>query len=499
MHGGLDVSRLTGRQVSVAAVVVSLAYSAIHVFIDPLLNPDAVTYLLAAQAWLDDGYAAAAAMYPLPYYSILVAAVHSLTGLGLSTSAHWLDAALIAALIVALQRLGRALGGSVRVELIIVVFALLLPELNGYRSFVLRDFGYWAFLVVALTCLVRYTHTPNFLGLIAFLLCCVAAALFRVEAIPVLALMPIALLVGPGKRYRAVAVFYGLVAVGVVTAALVVSAWSAPGDGWTPAMLRAGIVLLSELPGHLRAQLAGFATTVLDPRFPDFAAWGLAGGLATLIVVHVALAASLPLTAIAAIGVVRKTYGALDRRALPILWMALAIALFGLVAVLVSRGIIQTRYALPAGLLIAVIAAFVVDAWYANARTAQSRARLRRASVLVLVYFVGEAGFDLFNSKQHFLAAADWLAHNTAPDARIYSNDLRVIYLADRPVRWQDPYTLHEAALPAAGYDYWAVLLERDDARLRESIEQEPHWRRLAQFTNRKGDAVLILSIPTLP
>ncbi len=161
---------------------------------------------------------------------------------------------------------------------------------------------------------------------------------------------------------------------------------------------------------------------------------------------------------------------------------------------LVSRGIIQTRYAMPAGLLIAVVAAFVVDAWYTSARTPQMRTRLRRASLLVLIYFVGEAGFDLFNSKQHFLAAADWLESNTAPDARIYSNDLRLIYLADRPVQWQEPHILRETALPTAGYDYWAVLIGRDDTGLRQAVEQEPRWRRVAQFTNRKGDAVLILS-----
>ncbi len=277
------MSRLTGRQVSVAAVVASFVYSALHIFIDPLPNPDAVPYLLAAQAWLDAGYAAAAAMYPLPYYSILVAALHALTGFSLSTSAHWLDATLIAVLVVALQRLGRALGGSVRVEIIVVVFALLLPELNGYRSFVLRDFGYWAFLVIALTCLVRYTQTQNFVRLIAFLLCCLAAALFRVEAIPVLVLMPLALLFGPAKRYRAVAVFYVMVASSIVALGYVASLLSVPtaSNDWTPSTLQAGVVLLMELPVHLHAQLIGFATTVLDPRFRDYAAFGLAGGLAT--------------------------------------------------------------------------------------------------------------------------------------------------------------------------------------------------------------------------
>ena len=93
-------------------MLTSFVLSVIHLAFDPVPNPDGVVYLLAAQAWLDDGYGGAAAIYPLPVYSILIASVHAVSGLGLLTSAHCLDAVLIAASIVGLQRLVAALGGT---------------------------------------------------------------------------------------------------------------------------------------------------------------------------------------------------------------------------------------------------------------------------------------------------------------------------------------------------------------------------------------------------
>src|SRR3954467_12378830 len=100
MPSSLDERRHTEGLISVAAVAASTLASIIHLRFDPLVNPDGIAYLLAAQAWLDSGYAAATSVYPLPIYSVLIAALHSITGLSLLTSAHCLDALLIAALIV---------------------------------------------------------------------------------------------------------------------------------------------------------------------------------------------------------------------------------------------------------------------------------------------------------------------------------------------------------------------------------------------------------------
>ena len=236
---------------------------------------------------------------------------------------------------------------------------------------------------------------------------------------------------------------------------------------------------------------------VLDPRFHDYAAFGVAGGLVAMIVVHVCNAASLPLTAIAIAGLATGAAGQIDRRGTRIVFAAFGVSILALAVVLAARGIIQTRYAMPAGLLLVVMAAFVIDAWYA--RTKSLGPRLRWASALLVVYFLGEAAFGLFNSKHQYVDAARWLAQHTRPNARIFSNDLRVVYLADRPVDWRNADAVASWAMAPAGmYDYWVVNAARDGAEA-DAFASANGLSPVVQFANRKGQALRIYaaSAPT--
>lgn len=461
------------------------------------MNPDGVLYLLIAQRWLDEGFGAvSAATLPMPFYSMSIAVVHLSTGLSLLTSARCLNAALIAILVVGLQRLTWVLGGGTRAQVSVVVLALMLPELNGFRSFVIRDFGYWAFSVLALTALVRYAQAPDVKGSVLFFLLCLTAAAFRLEAVLFMLLIPIALVVGQARRPVAAVMLYLPPTIALATIYLMMLAWpdTATNGHWIAATIRTGAGMLAEVSTHIQSQIEGFSLHVLDPKFHDYAAFGLAGGLAVMVVVHIANAASLPMLAIACIGIARRSCGTLNRRMVPLLWAAFAIVVLGLAAVLADRGIIQTRYAMLAGFLIMVVAAFVVDAWYAQASTPSARSKLRWASALVLAYYLGEAGFELRNSNQHYLGTADWLARNTAPSAHIFSNEPRVVYLANRPVAWRDVNRegLGVTPLPIDGYDYWAIHFARDDRNARHVADSLAQLQRVAEFANRKGDEFVI-------
>ena len=494
-----DDVRRSEHLIAVAAIAASLAASVLHWHFDPLINPDGVAYLLAAQAWLDAGYSAAATVYPLPVYSVLIALTHSVTGLGLLTSAHCLDAATLAALVVALQRLGGAVGGSVRVQAYIVVFAVLLPQLNEYRSFVLRDFGYWMLSTWALTALIRFAIEPRSRFAAAYFAAGFGGALFRSEALALLSLMPLAFAFVPERR-RFTMMLYAPLATALAAAALVVAVQpDAALSHWVVESAQKFAALSADVPIRAQAQWQGFATSVLDPRFHDYAAFGVVGGLATMVVVHVVIAASIPLFVVAVVGALQGSLRAIDRRAISILATAFVIAVVGLAAVLAARGIIQTRYAVPAGLLLVVVAAFTVDD--ALVRLADRR-KVRLAIVLALAYLAVEDAFGLANSKQQYLRAADWLAIHTAPDARIFSDDARVVFLAGRRVDWRDLERL--GALDPApptfdDYDYVVSL----ESRKRSAIGAEAAASALdevARFESRKGDAIAIYRVaPTTP
>jgi hypothetical protein len=476
-------------EIGIGAVLASVALSMLHLVFDPLPNPDGVIYLLAAQAWLEAGYGGAAAIYPLPFYSILIASVHALSGLPWLTSAHCLNGALIAGLIVGLQRLSAALGGGLRVQAIVVVLALLLPELNGYRSFLLRDFGYWMFAIFALALVARHAVAPTPMRAAGFVVMCVLAAAFRAEAVPLLLVMPVALLLGSSSA-RAVALLCIAASIAIALGAAAILGLSGlPATAWLSETLQQGFRLAAEIPARVETQVVGFGAYVLDPKFHDYAAVGVAGGLVAMIIVHIVNAASLPLAAVALAGLATGTWGRMDRRARPVLIAAFAMSVIALAVVVTARGIIQTRYAMSAALLIVVIAAFAVDGWYGRAGV--PRARLRWASALLVAYFIVEAGFGLLNSKHQYIDAAAWLARNTASDARIFSNDLRVLYLADRQVDWRRESVRGASETAAAErYDFWVI----DAARGRSDASDDQRTTPVAQFENRKGQRVSIYS-----
>lgn len=485
--------RFAELMISAGAVIVSIGFSITHLVFDPLLNPDGVIYLLAAQAWLDEGYAAAAAIYPLPVYSILIAFLHSISGANLLISAHCLDALLMAALIVGLQRLAAALGGGLRVQAFVVVLALLLPELNGFRSFLLRDFAYWMLGAFALVSLVRHAMAPSWIRAAAFVVLCGVGAAFRAEAIPLLLVTPFALLWRTGWKGAFTMVATCVLVAVALAAVLYVVGSNAPSPTWFAQSMHQGADMAAAVPAKMEAQITGFATHVLDPRFHDYAAFGVIGGLAMMIVVHLVNAGSLPLTAIAIIGLATGSARRMDRRGIPILVIALGVTVLSLAALLVARGIIQTRYAMPVGFLIVVVAAFVIDDWYARARLAGRG--LRWGVPLLALYLLGEAAFGLFNSKHHYVDAAHWLSQHTARDARIFSNDVRVIFLAGRRVDWRNTSVLSSDVVAPDGtaYDFWVIDTGHDPAAA-DARANTRGMAPVAQFTNKKGQTMSIYS-----
>jgi hypothetical protein len=480
--------------IGLLAVLASLAASQLHWQFDPLLNPDGVAYLLAAQAWLDKGLSAAAAIYPSPVYSMLIALTHRSLGLDLLTSAHYLDAAALAALAIAVQSLVRVAGAGTRTQAYAVLWVILLPELNGYRSFVLRDFWYWALATFALSELVRFAIGPSIRAGVLFVATGTLAVLFRMEALAILLLMPLALLLVPCARRYAVLLYVPLFATATIAALRPDAALS----NWLTGIAHKCISLAEDVPSRVHAQLQGFAAGVLDPRFHDYVAFGLAGGLATLVLVHVVIAASVPMFVTASVGAIRGSLKGIDRRALPVLLTAIALAVAGVAAVLVARGIVQTRYAMLAAIVIAALAAFVVDAELARATP------LRRKYVLIpllglgLTYYAVENGYELVNSKQHYLRAATWLASHTAPDARIYSDDLRLVFLAGRRVEWRDVERVSAPEATPVPDDYDFVVLKQRD-RIEEV--RRPGYERVATFeSSKRGEAIEIYRVtPTIP
>ena len=164
-------------------------------------NDDAYTYVRVADILLHDGLAAAYAYYPWATYSVLFAHF-ILIDLDLFTGGRVLNALLYALLAVSFVSLAGELVRNAESQrrsailFLAAVTVLLYPQLNEYRSMLIRDVGYWAFMLLGLQQLIVAVRLParssQFVGrLLAFFAALLFAFAFRAEALGYLILTPL--------------------------------------------------------------------------------------------------------------------------------------------------------------------------------------------------------------------------------------------------------------------------------------------------------------------
>jgi len=170
---------------------------------EQLINRDAVLYLTVAQIFIDSGFEAAISHYNWPFYSILIAAFDSITTLGLENSARLINATLLLVLVDAFIRVYWEVNSKVIFRWMPALIILCYSGINDYRLLIVRDWGYWAFLLLASLYLVRaykYNKLEYYVWWQVFIL---GAFLFRIEAIAILFLAPLIFLIRkePVVRY----------------------------------------------------------------------------------------------------------------------------------------------------------------------------------------------------------------------------------------------------------------------------------------------------------
>ncbi len=148
-------------------------------------NNDGMLYIEVARAYQHGGLDAARGMFDWIFLPLCMAALSSVTGLSLESSGYLLSALLLAgtcALLVACVREHFPAAGWAA-----CVAVLAVPGLNNYRDYIIREFGAWFLLVLALWLLLRWARDPSWRVLVAAQVAICAAALFRLESLVFLA------------------------------------------------------------------------------------------------------------------------------------------------------------------------------------------------------------------------------------------------------------------------------------------------------------------------
>jgi len=416
-------------------VLCSFAFSVWCVWADPVINNDGVYYFRAAEKISLGNWGEALSIYSWPFYPALIAYLSKLTGVNVVVAAYILNAALTALLVAGFLSVVFELGGD-RNTLIFAAFLLLVfPTLNKYRSFILSDIGYLVFYLWSLSYLFRYWKDRNKMSLLGWFLCALAASLFRVEGIAILAMVPVMLFSltrqGPAGRWKLIFLYMTLgfllfIVLGLwLTRDVTFSGHSSGVEG--PWKIFAGI---SEHFNHTVGGKLELLKEKFAGRYYFF--------VYIMIIVFVAVAEVV--RRLALIYAVLAVWGFKKKILFPVrslkpLWVVLVV-----VNVLILIGsaffisIVVDRYALTATVTILLASPFVFAYLWKHWGNDELSVKKKWVlpALLVLSTLLGISGLNVFTDKHYLSEAGLWIKENTPDNATLYSNNLILIHYSGK-------------------------------------------------------------------
>lgn len=426
------------------AVAASLLLSLFAWAMAVLPNDDAYVYVRTAEIYLQDGLAAAFEHYGWAGYSILIGEL-SRTGLGLFESATLINALLFALLVYAFVSLVALLDGS-RLTLGLAVLTILLyPELNEFRFFIIRDIGFWAFMLFGLLLFIRFVQRPGIASAIAVTAALLIAALFRAEAVVYLLCLPLALLWQQDLDWQArrarLLTLGGTVAAALLlcVAVLFLAGFNALAMLTDFFSVYLPFVQANLSPGEARSTELG--RLLFGEHAANFSQAYMTGVIAAglLVILFMTLFAGLSgqFFFLLLYGAWRRQLKLTPATRSPFL-VTIAVNFLILLVFLYVTRFLSSRYAIILCLLLATQVPLVIRAWIEHS----ARKRWARLSRSLVVLFFAYCAFDAYVSfgypRDYLTDSVDFIEERLATEQSLLTNNHTVAYRSGRVVAYDE-------------------------------------------------------------
>lgn len=402
-----------------AVFLCSLLLSVVAVWGKITPNNDGMLYVEAARLFQAGGLAAATQVYDWVFLSTLIGILANLSGLDTEFAAYLLCAVLLASLGVVLVGVTRELSPQATWAAVAVV--LVLPALNNYRDFIIREHGSWLFTMLAIWLMIRWARNKRWSLAAASQLSLLLAALFRPESLAFLAI-PFIWLVWQTrslKDFRHLAQFVALPAIGAVA---LIGAMALTDLGVADKIARQ----LSAIDLPAQASKFELASERVGQQLS-----GYLKGRDAERVLFVGLLALIPIKFVTNLGVlivpmlrsgVWRTRRLDWFAATPLVW-AFALYAFSLAALVLDIFFMQARFIVLLNIFAVPVLAFALYWLWQD----WPRARWAIATVAVLAALANV----ISTSPKHlrYVAAADWLTTQQIDPKRVYFDEPAIGYL----------------------------------------------------------------------
>ena len=456
----------------------SLLLSLIALF-GSTLNRDGMLYVQTAQLFLDSGFPAAIEKFGWPFLSISMALVSRLSGLGLETTGHLLNALFMAGTCALMVSCARHREPAIAWSVCLVTIAL--PGLNEYRSELLREYGCWFFVMLAFWLALNWSDKPRWATAFSVQVSLGVAALFRPEALALFpALIAWQIIAAPkAERWKRLTMLGAIpIAVGV-------------------------ILLVLHLGGHLSSEnrLASDLGRLSAARF-DAKAQALAEALieyakdqartilffGSLALIPIKLLEKLGVFVIpfALLVVSREARTSLARHSV-FAW-AIVAHLVVLAVFVTDLQFLAGRYV---GLILLLSAPFVgTGFWLMMRRYPRWRWLILLTAIVMMLANVVSTS----TGKVHFVSAGRWLSENATESSQVYIDSGRTAYYADwkrAKVAERNGRDVIEHAVANKLYNLFVLEISRKDPPIDEWLTKTGLVT-IKRFDHPNRDAVIV-------
>ena len=479
-------------------VAVSVGLSIWLIAIDPVVNRDAILYLRAADAYLQDGLLASQALFGRPILSVSIAFLHKLTGIPLLWCGHILTSAFYALLTWACVSTVAIMGGDRRTQWFAAILILSPPVLNDYRSAIMRDPAYWSLLMLSLRELLLYVRSPGWRHGTGWVISILAASVFRFEGLFIALAAPIAvaLISAHPRSWRHGAALL----LPILLAALAgVALFTATNNGQPlfPA-IAFYIDQVQAFPARLEEVQAATGKALLVFTAQEDADVAVYAGLLAVLLLNICRAVSWPLIALWLWGIANGLQQRINRTDRGILWVHLAVASAYLLIFMFSNRFVLERYSSVLTLFIVLHLAFMLSAWWQTSKGKGWR-------VLIAVVLIGQSLDTLHNNKyrKSFIRDANaWVQDHTPADATIASNEMYIAYFSGRQYDWSH-YSAHDFRVAELlrrpelyqGADYLVMEIKAAELSAWQAFAVDQGREEVAVFDGQRDRSLRILRL----
>jgi len=495
-------------------VVVSILFSIWKIYTDDIVNSDGIVYLNSARLMTEGMWAEAYVGWRWPFYPFVIASTSNGLGINVEYSAYILNTFFWIITALAFVEIVRDFGANNKQIFLSGALILLLPNINDYRDYIIREPGYIAFFVLAFMCLIKYARNGNISFALFWGVFILLAALFRVEGFYYLAILPLVVFVSFKVPLKTKLTHYiklniiPLLLVFVLGFIYLVDAdmlapLSVFSDSTDSELARRLSLITGSHADTFMANIKVIASEVLNKYSNEYALIIILAIILIIVIAEVVKSVGIIFGGLSAYAVYKGTFR--PPVELKMIWIWAICAQILLLLFFVSGSFfLSGRYLILLTLFLLMPVPFgflhLYKKWKADEKN-NTLLRFVMPVLLLSIFYISADSLTSFGaSKMYIQDAGMWMRDNTNNGKSNYTNNMAVAYYSgdyrafksNDQGRWDNVLKV-VGNIDASGYQYVAVSVGRKEVKKRDEVIRAAANHPSKIFENKRGDAIIII------